>query len=65
MTGPQYHPTMTIPEFSEWSGLGRTKIYELMGSGELPAIKIGRRTFIRTAAAEDWLSAQPAFRKAP
>jgi excisionase family DNA binding protein len=37
--------------------LGRTKIYELIGSGELPAIKVGRRTYIRTAEAEAWLEA--------
>lgn len=52
---------MTINEFSEWSRLGRTKIYELIGSQELAAIKIGRRTFIPSQAAHDWLGSQPSF----
>ncbi len=52
---------MTINEFLEWSRLGRTKTYELIGSGELPAIKIGRRTYIPSQAAHDWLESQVAF----
>lgn len=52
---------LTIKEFAVWSRLGRTKIYELIGSEELRAIKIGRRTYISVEAAEDWLAAQPAF----
>lgn len=32
---------MTINEFSSWARLGRTRIYELIGSGELKAIKLG------------------------
>lgn len=52
---------MTIEEFRSWSRLGRTKIYAMLGSGELAAVKIGRRTFIRTEAAEAWLKAQPSY----
>ena len=55
---------MTIAEFRSWSRMGRTKIYELLGSGELAAVKIGRRTFITSDAAEAWFKAQPAY-KAP
>jgi hypothetical protein len=53
---------MTISEFLSWSRMGRTKIYELLGSGELAAIKIGRRTFITSDAAEAWFKAQPAYK---
>lgn len=47
---------MSINDFSTWSRLGRTRIYEEIGSGKLPILKIGRRTFIRTADAEAWLA---------
>lgn len=52
---------MTIEEFRSWSRMGRTKIYALLGSGELTAVKIGRRTLIKTEAAEAWLNAQPGY----
>jgi excisionase family DNA binding protein len=38
--------TATIPEFSRVSGIGRTKIYELLDEGKLQAIKIGKRRLI-------------------
>ena len=52
---------LTINEFATWSRLGRTKIYELIGSAEIRAIKIGRRTYIPTEAARAWLATRPAF----
>lgn len=55
---------LTINEFQTWSRLGRTKVYELIGSEELLAIKIGRRTYIPVQAAHDWLAAQPVYRDA-
>ena len=39
-----------IPTLAE-IGIGRTKAYELLNSGELPAVKIGKSTFIRRS---DW-----------
>ena len=57
-------PFMTIEEFRAFSRLGRTKIYELLGSGELGAIKVGRRTLISSEAAQTWLAGQPAYRSA-
>jgi excisionase family DNA binding protein len=38
--------TYSIDEVLGISGLGRTKIYELLKSGELPARKLGKRTLI-------------------
>jgi excisionase family DNA binding protein len=37
----------TVAEFSAWSRIGRTKLYELIADGELPIVKIGRKTLIR------------------
>lgn len=54
---------MTISEFRDWSRLGRTKTYELIASGALAAFKVGRRTYIRSDAADAWLAAQPVFQK--
>ena len=38
--------TASIGEFCILSGLGRTKIYELLGSGELDSILIGKRRLV-------------------
>lgn len=55
---------MTINEFMAWSRLGRTKVYELLGSEELRAVKFGRRTLIPVEAAHAWLAEQPVYRDA-
>lgn len=52
------HPqpaVMTITDFSRWSRMGRTRIYEEIGRGALPTFKIGRRTYVRTVDAHAWL----------
>jgi hypothetical protein len=38
--------TATIPKFKEISGLGTTKIYELINDGPLKSITIGKRRLI-------------------
>ena len=53
---------MTVNEFSAWARMGRTKTYELLGRGEIVAVKMGRRTLIRADSAEAWLSSQPTYR---
>ena len=40
-------PTCTIAEACEAVGLGRTKLYELIGGGEIDTITIGRRRLVR------------------
>ena len=40
--------TITVNDACKALGLGRTKIYELIGEGKLRTIKIGRRTLITT-----------------
>jgi excisionase family DNA binding protein len=34
-------------------GIGKTKLYELIGAGELETIRIGRRTLVLQASLED------------
>lgn len=56
---------LTIPEFCAWARIGRTKAYEQIGSGALPALKIGRRTVIKVADADAWLAKQPLLEPLP
>ncbi|MEM9355836.1 MAG: helix-turn-helix domain-containing protein [Pseudomonadota bacterium] len=48
---------MAVPpaEAARLANVGRTKIYEAIGSGELPSLKIGRRRLIRIEALREWL----------
>ena len=50
---------MSIAEFCERYGPGRTKTYEELKSGRLRARKIGKRTIITEDDAEDWLLRLP------
>lgn len=40
--------TVTVAGARMALGIGTTKLYELIGSGELRTLKLGRRTLIRT-----------------
>lgn len=40
--------TVTVAGARKALGIGTTKIYELIGHGQLQTVKIGRRTLIRT-----------------
>ena len=59
---PAHQAAMTIDEFRDWSRVSRTRTYELIRNGELPAVKAGRRTLIRADAAQAWLDALPSVR---
>lgn len=37
-------------------GCGRTKLYELLGTGEIKSFHLGRRRLIRLSAIEAWIS---------
>jgi excisionase family DNA binding protein len=37
-------------------GLGRTKVYELIASGELRTVKIGRRRFVPVSAIAEYVA---------
>lgn len=49
---------LTIKDVQEVTQLGRTTIYELMRSGELPFLRIGRSVRIRREALDEWLGKQ-------
>lgn len=48
--------TLSITEVQRQTGLGRTKLYEILKSGELPARKLGRRTLILKSDLENFLA---------
>ncbi len=56
---PRYMP---IDAFTAWSGIGRTRLYDLLGAGAFRAIKAGRRTLIDVQSATEWLEKQPTAR---
>ena len=51
---------LSIDESCHATGLGRTKIYEAIGSGKLIAKKAGRRTIILPKHLEAYLESLPA-----
>jgi excisionase family DNA binding protein len=55
---------LSIQEFSQVYGPGRTKVYEELKSGRLRGRKVGRRTIVSEDDAEDWLRRLPVFEAA-
>lgn len=47
---PRTTPTLTVPKAGAYLGLGRDSSYNAAKRGELPTIRIGRRTVVPTAA---------------
>jgi len=41
---------VTIPQVARCLSVGRSTVYKLINSGELPVIKIGKRTLVPMAA---------------
>jgi hypothetical protein len=50
---------MSLAQFCERYGLGRTKAYEELKTGRLRGRKCGKRTIIADDDAERWLSSLP------
>ena len=48
-----------IPQACEVSGLGRSSLYKLLKSGELRAVKHGKKTLILDKDLRSWLNARP------
>lgn len=49
--------TVTVNGAKKATGLGHTKIYELINEGRLEVVKIGRRTLVKTASIRALLEA--------
>ena len=46
---------LRIPEVAETLGIGRSKIYELIATGELPTIHVGRAVRISVSTLQKWV----------
>lgn len=44
------------PELGRMLGVGRNKAYELVNSGEIRALRVGRRIVVPQSAVEEYLS---------
>lgn len=53
---PSYKRALTINEFCDRYGVGRSTTYELIAAGRLPDVKIGGRRLIPVDAAEQLLA---------
>ena len=62
MQSPVSH---TIAEASARSGIGRTVLYHLINTGQLPARKLGRRTLIMDDDLRRCLTSLPKFKVKP
>ena len=51
-----------VEEAAEAVGLGRSKLYQLIQAGEIPAVKIGRSTRVPVAGLTEWAEAQTRVR---
>jgi excisionase family DNA binding protein len=50
---------VTISEAVRLFGIGRTKLYELIHSGDIEAIKLGRRTLVRAQSVRNFIEGLP------
>lgn len=48
---------LTVPEVAALLRVGRSQVYELMASGELRSLKIGRNRRIPVAALDEFIAA--------
>lgn len=50
---------MTMKDFCQWAGIGRTTAYEQVSAGKLTVRKVGRRSLVLFEDASRWLNALP------
>jgi len=49
---------LTLKDVQQLVGIGRTKAYELVTTGELPAVRIGRCIRVNRTELDEWLRTQ-------
>jgi excisionase family DNA binding protein len=48
---------VSVEDAAAMAGIGRTTLYDAMGSGSLRSLKIGKRRLIRLDALREWIAA--------
>jgi len=55
--------TISVADFCEYSGLGRTKTFALIKEGKLEVTRIGRRTLISVESARRLITPEAEYRR--
>ncbi len=62
--GVENRQLLRAEEAAHLLGIGRTKIYEMIARGEVPALRIGRLVRVPRHALEEWIADRIEWRKA-
>ena len=54
----QRHEYLKVPEVAEVLRIARSRAYELVGSGEIPTVRIGRSVRVSRKELDRWLEEQ-------
>jgi excisionase family DNA binding protein len=60
---PDKPSSISVNEALARYGIGRTKLYELLGDGSLKARRLGAKTLIDFETADDFFASLPSFRQ--
>jgi excisionase family DNA binding protein len=55
---------LTIKEFGRKFGISTSRVYRMLKTGELTAVKIGKSTRIPRTVAEEWAARLPSYKPA-
>jgi prophage regulatory protein len=58
MTKTEHSEWLSLKDVQQLVGIGRTKAYELVVTGELPAVRIGRCIRVNRGEIDEWLHRQ-------
>ena len=54
----EQHEWLKVPEVAEVLRIARSRAYELVGSGEIPSVRIGRSVRVSRKELDRWLEEQ-------
>ena len=58
-TNPAHRPLMTIKQARDYVCLGNTKLHELLATGQIRAVKLGRRTMVDVSSLDAFIAKLP------